>query len=254
MKKTKVIIPAMGLLLLSTAASVTGTVAWFSANNTVTASSMIIKAKVGANLYIKEGASVSLENLTSDSATLTADNEEVAPVDMTFATDTVTARYPLTYSTPVDAGNAGAGATWQNVGTFTATVATDNASPAFDLDKFCVYSFVTIARKQTTAATYDLAPTCAVTCSTSSNLNKSLRAGILMNDTWIESEDKNTASGTISFAFGGSKILSLSDNQAYSACLLLWYEGEDSDCYANNAVTLSVNTAEWSFTSSDHQA
>ena len=35
MKKSKVIVPALGLLLLSTAASVTGTVAWFTANKSV---------------------------------------------------------------------------------------------------------------------------------------------------------------------------------------------------------------------------
>ena len=45
MKKTKVIIPALGLLLLSTAASVTGTVAWFSANAQVTATGMTVTAK-----------------------------------------------------------------------------------------------------------------------------------------------------------------------------------------------------------------
>ena len=46
MKKTKIIIPAIGMLLLSTAASITGTVAWFSMNTTVTATGMTIKAKV----------------------------------------------------------------------------------------------------------------------------------------------------------------------------------------------------------------
>lgn len=45
MKKTKIIIPALGMLLLSTAASVTGTVAWFAANATVSATGMQIKAK-----------------------------------------------------------------------------------------------------------------------------------------------------------------------------------------------------------------
>ena len=45
MKKTKVIIPALGLLLLSTAASVTGTVAWFAANTTVTANGMTVTVK-----------------------------------------------------------------------------------------------------------------------------------------------------------------------------------------------------------------
>ena len=43
MKKTKVIIPALGILLLSTAASVTGTVAWFTSSNAVSASGINIK-------------------------------------------------------------------------------------------------------------------------------------------------------------------------------------------------------------------
>ena len=48
MKKTKIIIPALGMLLLSTAASVTGTVAWFAMNNTVSATGMQVTAKTDA--------------------------------------------------------------------------------------------------------------------------------------------------------------------------------------------------------------
>ena len=44
MKKTKILVPALGMLLLSTAASVTGTVEWFAANAQVTANGMAIKA------------------------------------------------------------------------------------------------------------------------------------------------------------------------------------------------------------------
>ena len=56
MKKTKVIIPAMGLLLLSTAASITGTVAWFSVNTTVTANGMSVKAKAQEGIAISNAA------------------------------------------------------------------------------------------------------------------------------------------------------------------------------------------------------
>ena len=54
MKKTKIIVPALGLLLLSTAASVTGTVAWFSANTQVTVTGMQVKTSVSSNLLIAE--------------------------------------------------------------------------------------------------------------------------------------------------------------------------------------------------------
>lgn len=53
MKKTKIILPALGLLLLSTAASVTGTVAWFTSVSTVNSglNSFAVK-RVGGNLAI----------------------------------------------------------------------------------------------------------------------------------------------------------------------------------------------------------
>ena len=52
MKKTKIIIPAMGMLLLGTAASVTGTVAWFSMNNSVAVTGMNVRTTVGSNILI----------------------------------------------------------------------------------------------------------------------------------------------------------------------------------------------------------
>ena len=54
MKKTKIIIPALAMLLLSTAASVSGTVAWFSMNNSVTVTGMTVTTKVSSNLLIAE--------------------------------------------------------------------------------------------------------------------------------------------------------------------------------------------------------
>ena len=53
MKKTKIVIPAMGLLLLGTAASVTGTVAWFSMNASVSVTGMQVKTKTSSNLFVQ---------------------------------------------------------------------------------------------------------------------------------------------------------------------------------------------------------
>ena len=54
MKKSKIILPALGLLLLSTTASVTGTVAWFTSVSTVNSglSSFAVK-RVGGNLALE---------------------------------------------------------------------------------------------------------------------------------------------------------------------------------------------------------
>ena len=43
MKKSKIIVPALGILVLSTAAAVTGTVAWFTSSNLVSVSGMQLK-------------------------------------------------------------------------------------------------------------------------------------------------------------------------------------------------------------------
>lgn len=54
MKKSKVLVPALGILVLSTAASITGTVAWFSVNNSVSVTGMTVTTKVSSNLLIAE--------------------------------------------------------------------------------------------------------------------------------------------------------------------------------------------------------
>lgn len=64
MKKTKIIVPALGVLLLSTAASVTGTVAWFSMNNFVTATGMQVKAKAENGIVISNQAAASGTGVT----------------------------------------------------------------------------------------------------------------------------------------------------------------------------------------------
>lgn len=52
--KSKVIIPALAMIALTTAASATGTVAWFTANQTVTATGLAATVAAGDNLFIAE--------------------------------------------------------------------------------------------------------------------------------------------------------------------------------------------------------
>lgn len=54
MKKTKIIVPALAVLLLSTAASVSGTVAWFSMNTSINVTGMTVTTKVSSSLQIAE--------------------------------------------------------------------------------------------------------------------------------------------------------------------------------------------------------
>jgi hypothetical protein len=68
MKKSKILAPALAILCLSTAASVTGTVAWFAANNVVYANNLTVHANTQASLIISE-AFPATGNLTSVSFT-----------------------------------------------------------------------------------------------------------------------------------------------------------------------------------------
>lgn len=52
MKKSKIIIPALAMLVMSTAATVTGTVAWFTMNATAKAEGMVVAAKTSGSLII----------------------------------------------------------------------------------------------------------------------------------------------------------------------------------------------------------
>ena len=54
MKKTKVLVPALAVLALGMAASVTGTVAWFAANNVVNANGMKVQSSTPSSLAIGE--------------------------------------------------------------------------------------------------------------------------------------------------------------------------------------------------------
>ena len=65
MKKSKVIVPALGLLLLSTAASVSGTVAWFTANRTYEAEAgefSVVNTKDNLNVHLISGLGTTVNN------------------------------------------------------------------------------------------------------------------------------------------------------------------------------------------------
>ena len=83
MKKSKIIVPALGVLVLSTAASISGTVAWFTANNSVAITGMSVKTRVGSNILVAEANNVANESNYHDSLDQTVGKilEPVSSVD-----------------------------------------------------------------------------------------------------------------------------------------------------------------------------
>jgi hypothetical protein len=245
------------MIALTTAASTSGTVAWFIANGTVTASTMQFKATAGANLFIGKGqkdlASLeaqSIDNLGVDVSLNGISPCEIGDISGTAGSKTVPVKTPSSYSNDPTVGSAGKAGEYTSQGTISAIAATEEANVA----KYAAVGFVTLARKQTaTGNTFTLATTVTVTCPNSSNINKALRAGMLINDKFYQSNDANS-DGTSSITLTVATTDALSDNTAYNAALVIWYSGEDSDCFVNNAVNIAANTASWKFTSSNYSA
>ena len=73
MKKSKIIIPALAMLVMSTAATVSGTVAWFTMNKIANANGMVVGAKTSGSLIIKE-AGTSLPQTTDKATKITFAN------------------------------------------------------------------------------------------------------------------------------------------------------------------------------------
>ena len=163
MKKTKVLIPALSVLALGMAASVTGTVAWFTTTAIANANGMQVTSVVPSSLYIDDTIFASSEgvSLDSDSVTHSAHATPLNPAHMAFASDVLTAKEPLTYvaGNEVGQGMAGIGATFANKVTLTGSKSGENKAALAeaagdggvngDIGSYFAYYPESIIRKQT---------------------------------------------------------------------------------------------------------
>lgn len=78
--KSKVIIPALAMIALTTAASATGTVAWFTANTATTVTGMTFTAKASSNLLIAPDVITSTDKV--DEASFTETLNQVTKGDL----------------------------------------------------------------------------------------------------------------------------------------------------------------------------
>ena len=250
MKNTRKLIPALAMLIVSAVLLSTASFAWFTTNKEVTASSMEVKATTGANLYIAKGASVPVDGITGILVDdLGASATSLRPAHVVADGTGAKVQDAATFKDDKDPqlGYAGEAETYTDIATVSATAfvnADDN-----NIANYAAVAFVSLARKQTTAAKFTLTATCTIDLATESQLNKALRVAVVIDNKAYIANDVDTAADTATFSINIDSALD--DNKAYSAALLIWFEGEDSDCTINNA-TLSNNIAAWSFTSADY--
>lgn len=258
MKKTKIIIPALGLLVLSTAASVTGTVAWFAANATVNANGMVLKAKTDSQFLVisHDSASATWQaGVTATSVNLTYPaNAEVLPTSRQSVESTLS---------------------WVTAsGTSTTNGAASGALTALDISEtsnygvaggknYFVYDVVYVGLAKGSSAADGKKVTCDVdfTASSSSELNKCLTVGVFAGSTigannWTESYVLGSNATSKVDKAGSNTIYSganLSDTAGQPIAIYAYFDGNDAACTTANAINLANITINLTFNLVDAQ-
>ena len=239
MKKTKVIIPALGLLLLSTAASVTGTVAWFAANSSVTATGMKVKAK-SDNEFLQIAAASATWNDTDPFTTVEINNttaKEIKPTHVAASLAEGGASY-TNYAGSTSAivwldarsnnvANAAHSGAFTNV---TASATTDytllnelkvriKPGTAASASNFRVSSVAFAAVEQSGTDVTD-------------GLINSLRVLVVGADAGVVWKNGSYVEGATN-----SIVDAEVDTTGANVSVYVYFDGEDESCYTNNAIT-----------------
>ena len=246
MKKTKVIIPALGLLLLSTAASVTGTVAWFAANTSVTANGMSITATTDSTfLLISKSSDLSAKATT---VSLAAPSGEVLPTNWVNNTG-----YKWVSAVGTDTTTAAKNGDYANL---TIAEASNFGSVTATGKKYYVYDsvWVGLADGSSIPSTQNLKCNVSFTAGTASNLNKCLTVGIDAENNMgtsadfderylMGAADSATVNGSSSLIAGSSLSTTAKEIKIYA-----FFNGDDANCTTANAISLDAITINLTFT------
>jgi len=241
MKKTKIIIPALGILLLSTAASVTGTVAWFSMNEKVSATGMQIKAKGEAGIaigaYTANNATAPVASAFSDTAS--GCNSSKADMIPTWTNDASNWYHAKSVNTNSAAASAADGyekittnaesvylynkfqlkATGQDTDVFVKNIVVEGGNSASSSFDNCIRVLVKAGD-----AVKVFAPVSHAT-------NEEVLAADLKADDAVETDLKFTLVGT---GTDDAKIFTALSTTPQDVSLYFFYDGEDADCISDN--------------------
>ena len=246
MKKTKIVIPALGMLLLSTAASVTGTVAWFAANATVNAEGMAITAKTDSEFLVISKSS----DLTANAATVSL----AAPTGTVLPTNW--RQNPTNYSWVTGAGTATNNGAINSSGYTSLTIAESGNFGSADSKNYYVYDTVYIGLavgSSTPANTKLLKCNATFAAGTASNLNKCLTIGLDVEDdkgTANDLDERLIMGNASSATVNGTHTLLTGDQLSTTAIAIkiyAFFNGDDTNCTTENAIDLDAITVNLSF-------
>lgn len=256
MKKTKVLVPALGVLCLGMAAAVSGTVAWYSANDRVQADGMTVQAKVATNLYIENGLTNEIDAINKTSVSLTYTSTSMSPATLSFATNTLTVQEAATFNTKPTPSTPGSAATYTNIGTYTGAANAINAAKAGEpeLSSYVGYDPVSVVRKAADATNSMSLKVDATVSGASAEIYKCFRLGFMWsidggaNWKWKALEAVNPDKGTISWTSQSiMDAVTVNDNTATEIGVFAWFDGENEFCTANNAIGVNQATINLTF-------
>lgn len=265
MKATKKIVGAACALVAAVALSAGSTFAWFASSGKASATGMQVKTVVPTNLYIADGAKTAAADFTASSidyedATATT----LSPVTLVDAAGTLTAKIPdeakgdAAWTTKPDVGSAGTVAAdgYKDIGTVTVSAVTPGTG--ITLTEYVYSHDMSLLNKAGTDVTEKLKLDIEVlaTAPTGTTTINFLKCGFLIGTTWktmpvgagAEGLDW-TGSGT-DYKYTFTEAIELDPNVAQTIRFVVWYEGTDGDCKANNALSVENMNFTINFTKS----
>ncbi len=260
MKKSKIIVPALGILAFSTAAAVTGTVAWFTANRSVTVSNTAITAynpESGLKVVLSsaKGATIS-ESTGSGSTAAAVEHGLLRDASVDFAT----ANAPVVYRSVLNDAGAVSGFSAVTAAAEAGTAAGNNGATTPVSYYWCsiytaTFSLESAGSSQTYELFYDNTKLSANAGSSTGNIKNALRIGIYISKSSHQVITPFEAASTTSTyvkaeAFGGEPAAPVTGNYStlgseatgtwkmgeltgagtVEAKIYTWFEGTDAAC------------------------
>ena len=262
MKKTKIVIPALGMLLLSTAASITGTVAWFSMNNAVTANGLQISAK-SDNTYLlisktnTTASAIQSENaktvdLSSDNAILYAcapclSSEEAAYLTTSGKIVSTEATITVAGEIITNGTKAAAATNWYTATAAAPGAATMEEGSARQLSTLTNYVLVedlylTVAAGANKA--HNLTVTSTIAQVTGGNDVAAVKFLIATDDGAFRAV--TTANNGTPLDISGTNT-DITDTSVRHVSVYVYYDGNESHVYTNNVVNMKGATINLAF-------
>lgn len=250
MKATKKIVGAACALVAAVALSAGSTFAWFSQSGKVTATGMKVQATVPTNLYIATGFQTDADQITLSTVTFgDTTATELKPAKLTESSGTITVEDADTFSVDPTPGSSGTASAYTTIGTI-ASNATTISTP---ITGYVYRQTMSIVNKAAADSmdTHDINVQVTVTGGT--NTTSFLKCAFVVTvDTTVTYVDAGTGTGTTSFVFTKNDLITaLTDNKIAQIAFVVWYDGDDPDCYADNAVSVEELTISLEFNTMD---